>query len=103
MQFGNAILRTLFGIYCADPCWGPVYLAKVDISDGFYNVTFNPNGLKHFGIILPTPPGHEHMVLFFFGLPIGWVSSPPIFCAATESVVDVENAQIKANWKPPHY
>lgn len=101
MQFGNTLLRILFRIYRADPRWGPVYLAKVDISDGFYNVTVNPNGAKHFGIILPTPPGQEPLVLFFLGLPMGWVSSPPVFCAATESVADVANSRIKSNWHPP--
>lgn len=101
MQFGNTLLRILFRIYRADPRWGPVYLAKVDISDGFYNITVNPNGVKHFGIILPTPPGQEPLVLFFLGLPMGWVSSPPVFSAATESVADVTNARIHSNWKPP--
>ena len=101
MQFGNTLLRILFRIYRADPRWGPVYLAKVDISDGFYNITVNPNGVKHFGIILPTPPGQEPLVLFFLGLPMGWVSSPPVFCAATESVADVANARIASNWHPP--
>ena len=35
MQFGHALRRILFEIHRANPRWGPVYLAKVNISDGF--------------------------------------------------------------------
>ena len=35
MQFGRALRRILFQIYQANPHWGPVYLAKVDISNRF--------------------------------------------------------------------
>lgn len=58
MQFGQALRHILFQIHCAYPCWGPVYLSKVDISDGFYNIIVNANGTKHFGILLP-PAGQE--------------------------------------------
>ena len=57
MQFGQALRRILIQIHHANPCWGPVYMAKDDISDGFYNVFVNANGVKQFSIILPTPPG----------------------------------------------
>ena len=103
MQFGRALRRILFQIYRAGPRWGPVYLAKVDISDGFYNISVNADGSKNFGIVLPSAPGQEPLILFFLGLPMGWVSSPPVFCAATESVADVANAKISGNWCPlPH-
>ena len=101
MQFGNALRRILFQIYRADPAWGPVYLAKADISDGFYNISVNANGTKQFGIILPTAPGQEPLVLFFLGLPMGWVSSAPEFCAATESITDVCIKEIQSGWRPP--
>ena len=61
----------------------------------------NVDGVKRFGIILPTVPGQEPLVLFFFGLPMGWVSSPPVFCAASETVADRANERIRANWRPP--
>ncbi|EJK58873.1 hypothetical protein THAOC_20968, partial [Thalassiosira oceanica] len=101
MRFGRALRRILFQIYRADPRWDPVYLSKIYISDGFYNVCVNANGSKHFGIVLPTPPGEEPLILFFLGLPMGWVSSPPTFCALTESAADVANDRIDANWAPP--
>ena len=53
MQFGSALRRLLFQIHRADPKWGPVYMSKTDIKDGFYNVCVNSNGVKKFGIVLP--------------------------------------------------
>jgi len=65
MQFSRALRRLLLQIYRADPRWGPVYMAKNDIWVGFYNVFVISNGVKNFGVILPTPPGQEPLVLFF--------------------------------------
>ena len=101
MQFGQVLRRILIQIHRADPRWGPVCIAKDDISDGFYNVFVNANGVKQFGIILPTPPGQEPLVLFFLVLPMGWVLSPPVFCALTETVADLTKAGIDSNWRPP--
>jgi hypothetical protein len=36
MQFGRALDRVLYQIHHANPEYGPVYLLKLDISDGFY-------------------------------------------------------------------
>ena len=57
MQFGQALRRLILQIYRADPQWGHVYIAKDNISDGFYNIFANIRGVKQFGVILPTPPG----------------------------------------------
>ena len=70
MQFGWALRHILFQIYWLNLRWGPVYLAKVDISDGFYNICVNANGSKNFGIVLPLAPGQEPLILFFLGLPM---------------------------------
>ena len=101
MQFGSVLRRLLFQIYRADPKWGPVYMSKTDIKDGFYNVCVNSNGVKKFGIVLPSEPGQEPLILFFLGLPMGWVSLPPVFCACTETICDVAQAKMDANWHPP--
>ena len=84
MQFGWALRRLLLQIYRADPQWGHVYMAKNDISDGFYNVFVNFNGVKNFDVILPTPPGQEPLLLFFLALLMGWVSPPPSFSAPSQ-------------------
>ena len=57
----------------------------------------NVNGVKQFGIILPTPPGQEPLVLFFLGLLMGWVLLPPVFCAVSETVADRTNTALKVS------
>jgi len=32
---------------------------------------------------------------------MGWVSLPPVFCAATEAIADVAQAKMNSNWHPP--
>mmetsp|Transcript_36392 Transcript_36392/g.81833 ORF Transcript_36392/g.81833 Transcript_36392/m.81833 type:complete len:1331 (-) Transcript_36392:274-4266(-) len=101
MQFGRALRRILLNIYRADPRWGPVYMLKADISDGFYNIWVNANGSRRLGLILPSKQGEDPLVLFFLALPMGWVSSPPVFCTATEVATDIANKEIASNWRPP--
>ena len=101
MQFGRALRRILLNIYRADPRWGPVYMLKADISDGFYNIWVNANGSRRLGLVLPSAPGEDPLILFFMALPMGWVSSPPVFCTATEAATDDANREIASNWMPP--
>ena len=85
MQFGHALDRILREILLADPTFGPVHLIKLDISDGFYQITININDIPKLGVIFPTPPGDEPLIAFPLVLPMGWTNSPPIFSTATET------------------
>ncbi|CAJ1939705.1 unnamed protein product [Cylindrotheca closterium] len=38
MQFGRTLQRILQRILLSDPSFGPVYLSKIDIADGFYRI-----------------------------------------------------------------
>ena len=40
MQFGRALERILHRIRTSNPHFGPVYLGKVDQSDGFYRLYY---------------------------------------------------------------
>ena len=44
-----------------------------------------------------SPPGPEGktMVAFPLVLPMGWVESPPQFCAVTETVADLANTVLR--------
>ncbi|EJK52051.1 hypothetical protein THAOC_28720, partial [Thalassiosira oceanica] len=44
---------------------------------------------------------HRRKLADFLALPMGWVSSPPVFCTATEVATDVANKEIASNWRPP--
>lgn len=91
MQFGRALDRILRLVAEADPRHGPVYLNKVDISDGFYNIWLNEADIPNLGVVMPPSPDGDPLIAFPLALPMGWVNSPPLFCAATETVADLTN------------
>lgn len=97
MQFGRAVERLLHRIHHANRRFGPVYMIKVDISDGFYRLKLSPSGVPSLGVVFPTGPFDEPLVAFPLVLPMGWVSSPPYFCAFTESIADLANASLRIN------
>jgi len=103
MQFGNALPRLLRHVVLADPAHGPVQLIKVDIADGFYRIGVRPPDVLKLGVAFPTEPGQPQLVAFPITLPMGWTNSPPIFCAATETIADLANEGI-LKWRnpPPH-
>ena len=94
MQFGRALERFLRHILLADPQWGPVYMIKVDLSDGFYRVGLSPNDAPKLAMHFPTPRHHPRLVAIPLTLPMGWKNSPPIFSAVTETIADVANHRL---------
>jgi hypothetical protein len=92
MQFGRALERLLFRIRQANPRYGPVYMAKVDLADGFYRLWLASRDIPNLGAVFPTHDDEEPLVALPLTLPMGWVSSPPYFCAETETVADLANA-----------
>ena len=101
MQFGRALDRLLHAIHTAPEDHGPTYLLKVDLSDGFYRIPVAPRDVPQLGVAFPTAPGEEKLVAFPITLPMGWKDSPPTFCAATETVVDLANHYAHTPWAPP--
>jgi hypothetical protein len=63
----------------ADPRHGPVYLCKVDISDGFYRVELRPADIPKMCVIIPSTIDGEPLIAFPLVLPMGWKNSPPYF------------------------
>jgi hypothetical protein len=95
MQFGRALWRVLSAIHHADPRVGPVYLSKIDIADGFYRIGVNDVDVAKLGIVVPTKPGEPQVIGFPLVLPMGWMQSPPLFTAATETVADIANQALQ--------
>ena len=105
MQFGHALQRILQRMHDADLCHGPIYMMKVDIADGFYRVGLAPEDVPSLGVCLPAGPDGKTLVAFTLVLPMGWVESPPQFCAVTETVADPANTALreKTQWlRTPH-
>ena len=95
MQFGHALDRILREILLADPRLGPIYLMKIDISDGFYRVNLSIDDIPKLGVVFPTAPGQEPLVALPLVLPMGWKNSPPIFSTVTETIADMANQRIQ--------
>ncbi len=103
MQFGHALDRYLRELLLADPANGPLYMLKLDISDGFYRVALAPQDIPKLGVVFPTREGEEPLVAFPLVLPMGWKNSPPIFSAATETAADLANHTLQHQpSQPPH-
>lgn len=103
MQFGRTLQRILQRILLSDPTFGPVYLSKIDIADGFYRIQLSARDVPKLAVLLPAGPGEEPMVAFPMVLPMGWVNSPPYFSAATETAADLMNRRLQKNpEEPPH-
>ncbi|CAJ1959617.1 unnamed protein product [Cylindrotheca closterium] len=103
MQFGTAPLRIREALMKANPDYGPVYMYKNDMSDGFYRIRLSTTGALKLGVILPRFEGLPQLVALPLVLPMGCTESPPWFCAFTETVADLTNVDLQQNKRvPPH-
>ncbi|KAL3817629.1 hypothetical protein ACHAXA_011717 [Cyclostephanos tholiformis] len=104
MQFGHTLNRILREILLANPAFGPVYLIKLDISNGFYHIALAVDDIPKLGMAFPTPTGANPLVAFPLVLPMGWKNSPPIFSTATKTIADLTNARLRTFVHPlPHH
>jgi hypothetical protein len=81
----------------AEPRLGSVFLSKIDIADGFYRIGVNANDVPKLGVVVPALPGQPKIIVFPLVLPMGWMQSPPLFTAATETVADLANQELQAS------
>ena len=102
IQFGRALQRVIAKVVHADPRYGPVYMSKIDVADGFYRVWLQIADIPILGVALPTTPGQPPLVAFPLALPMGWVESPPYFTTLTETACDLANTELRGrNSKRP--
>ena len=103
MQFGKALHRLIHNVVEADPTWGPVRFAKIDVADGFYRVILKIQDIPKLGLLFPPDEFGVQRVAFPTVLPMGWVESPPGFCVVTETACDLANMYLKRRAvQPPH-
>ena len=57
MQFGRALQMIFTKILKADPRYGAVHMAKIDVVDGFYRVWVRLDDVSKLSVALPTTPG----------------------------------------------
>jgi hypothetical protein len=91
MQFGTALKRILQRLVYANPAFGAPLLMKVDLADGYYRIPLSPEAALELAVVLPPDHDGENLIGFPLSLPMGWRSSPPFFCAFTETGADLAN------------
>jgi hypothetical protein len=73
MQFGRALERILYKIRHSNPCYGLVYIGKVDLANSFYRVWLSMGAIPKLAVALPVYKGEEPMVALPLTLPMGWM------------------------------
>ena len=95
MQFGQTLWKLLYRIHHANSNFGPVYMSKFDLLDGFYQLWVRPEDTHRLAVLFPSRKNEPALV----GIPLtnqmGWVSSPPNFLACTETTCDMANDDLK--------
>jgi hypothetical protein len=66
-----------------------IFMAKWDIKDGFWCMDCEAGGEYNFAYIVPQEEGMPITLVVPTSLQMGWVESPPCFCAATETARDI--------------
>jgi hypothetical protein len=102
MQFGHALERILRAVVTADPRHGPVFLLKIDLSDGFYRIRLKAEDTPRLAVAMPHRPGEPARIAVPLTSTMGWVESPPWFTSTTETVVDLANEWL-TSWDPPQH
>jgi hypothetical protein len=79
-------------------------MAKWDIKDGFWRMECAVGEEWNFAYVLPQDEGMPTTLVIPTSLQMGWVESPPYFCAATKTSQDIatEYAEMKLNSLAPH-
>ena len=65
-------------------------MSKWDISDAFHRCPLRATHIGAFTYVVPPLPSDTTILLCIdLVLPMGWVNSPDMFCAASETVADI--------------
>jgi hypothetical protein len=83
-QLGHALQQVIHAFTEADKN-NKILMAKRDIKEGFWRLNAKTGDERNFAYVLPQPPGEPVKIVVPTSLQMGWVESPPYFCAATET------------------
>ena len=105
-QLGKVLPRLIYHLATLPQDQGPVMMMKADIKDGFWRIAVPTDEEFNFAYVLPQVEGSQSeadiQIVIPSALQMGWTSSPPLFCAATETARDVAE-QLRARPSlPPH-
>ena len=77
-------------------------MAKWDIKDGFWRMDCAEGEEWNFAYVLPQEEGKPITLVVPTSLQMGWVESPPYFCAATETSRDISTEYIETGVNSLH-
>ena len=87
-QLGHSLQQIIHAFTEADKN-NKIFMAKWDIKDGFWRLDVQVGDEWNFAYVLPQAPGEPVKIVVPSSLQMGWVESPPYFCAATETSRDI--------------
>ena len=102
-QIGHSLKRMIHAFAAADDN-NKIFMAKWDIKDGFWRLDCEDGEEWNFAYVLPSSVGNDVALVVPTLLQMGWIESPPYFCAASETARDVaaQYAELPLNELPPH-
>ena len=87
-QLGHSLERIIHA-FAEAPDDAKIFMAKFDIKDGFWRLNARQGYEWNFAYVLPQREGEPTKLVIPLSLQMGWVESPPYFCAASETARDV--------------
>jgi len=90
-QMGHSLMRIIHAFAEADRTYpdAKIFSAKWDIKDGFWRLVCEEGEEWNFAYVLPQEEGKPIKLVVPTALQMGWVESPPYFCAASETARDI--------------
>ena len=87
-QIGHSLKRLIYA-FAEVGMDDKVFMAKWDIKDGFWRLDCKSGEEWNFAYVWPQPEGEPIRLIVPTSLQMGWIESPPYFCAASETARDV--------------
>jgi hypothetical protein len=100
-QIGECLSRIIHAFAEADDA-AKIFMAKWDIKDGFWRMDCAEGEEWNVAYVLPQEEGAPVTIVVPTSLQMGWVESPPYFCAATETSRDISTEYIKTKVNSLH-
>lgn len=102
-QIGHALGRIIHAFASAKDD-AKIFMAKWDIKDGFWRLDCEVGEEWSFAYVLPSTHGADTTLVIPTSLQMGWIESPPYFCAASETARDVaaQYAELPFGTLPDH-
>ena len=88
-QLGHSLNRIIHAFAQADTSDTKIFAAKWDIKDGFWRLDCEEGEEWNFAYVLPQQEGQPVKLVVPTCLQMGWIESPPYFCAASETGRDI--------------